>query len=65
MCEVRVVVLFYLGLRDLATQPVTTGASIVGAGAAAATSFSTDGNSYVGNYVVLDGGSSVVGGTSC
>ena len=46
---------------DLTTQPVTTGLSIVGAGAATATSFSTEGSFYVGSYVVLEGGSSVVG----
>ena len=46
---------------DLTTQPVTTGVSIVGAGAATATSFSTVGSFYVGSYVVLEGGSSVVG----
>ena len=46
---------------DLTTQPVTTGVSIVGAGAATATSFSTEGSFYVGSYVVLDGGSAVVG----
>ena len=46
---------------DLTTQPVTTGVSIIGAGAATATSFSTEGSFYVGSYVVLGGGSSVVG----
>ena len=46
---------------DLTTQPVTTDVSIVGAGAATATSFSTEGSFYVGSYVVLEGGSSVVG----
>ena len=46
---------------DLTTQPVTTGVSIVGAGAATATSFSTEGSFYVGNYVALGSSSSVVG----
>ena len=46
---------------DLTTQPVTTGVSIVGAGAATATSFSTEGSFYVGSCVVLNGNSSVVG----
>ena len=46
---------------DLTTQPVTTGVSIIGAGAATATSFSTEGSFYVGSYVVMGGGSSVVG----
>ena len=46
---------------DLTTQPVTTGVSIVGEGAATATSFSTEGSFYVGSYVVLGGGSSIVG----
>ena len=46
---------------DLTTQPVTTAVSIVGAGAATATSFSTEGSFYVGSYVVLEGGSSVAG----
>ena len=46
---------------DLTTEPVTTGVSIVGEGAATATSFSTEGSFYVGSYVVLGGGSSVVG----
>ena len=46
---------------DLTTQPVTTGVSIVGAGTATATSFSTEGSFYVGSYVVMGGGSSVVG----
>ena len=46
---------------DLTAQPVTTGVSIVGSGAATATSFSTEGSFYVGSYVVLGGGSSVVG----
>ena len=46
---------------DLTTQPITTGVSIVRAGAATATSFSTEGSFYVGSYVVLGGGSSVVG----
>ena len=46
---------------DLTTQPVTTGVSIVGEGAATATSFSTEGSFYVGSYVVLGGGSTIVG----
>ena len=46
---------------DLTTQPVTTGVSIVGAGAATATSFSTEGSFYVGSYVDLGGTSSIVG----
>ena len=46
---------------DLTTQPVTTGVSIVGAGAITATSFSTEGSFYVGSNVVLEGGTSVVG----
>ena len=46
---------------DLTTQPVTTGVSIVGAGTATATSFSTEGSFYVGSYVVLGGASSIVG----
>ena len=46
---------------DLTTQPVTTGVSIVGAGTATATSFSAEGSFYVGSYVVLGGGSSIIG----
>ena len=46
---------------DLTTQAVTTGVSIVGAGTATATSFSTEGSFYVGSYVVLGGSSSIVG----
>ena len=46
---------------EITTQPVTTAVSIVGAGAATATSFSTEGSFYVGSYVVLEGGSSVAG----
>ena len=46
---------------DLTTQPVTTGVSIVGEGAATATSFSTEGSFYVGSYVALGSSSSVVG----
>ena len=46
---------------DLTTQPVTTSVSIVGAGAATATSFSTEGSFYVGSYVALGSSSSVVG----
>ena len=46
---------------DLTTQPVTTGVSIAGAGAATATSFSTEGSFYVGSYVVWESGSAVVG----
>ena len=46
---------------DLTTQPVTTGVSIIGAGAATATSFSTEGSFYVGSYVALGSSSSVVG----
>ena len=46
---------------DLTTQPVTTGVSIVGAGAATATSFSTEGSFYVGSYVVVGGGRTIVG----
>ena len=40
---------------DLTTQPVTTGVSIVGAGAATATSFSTEGSFYIGSYEVIHG----------
>ena len=46
---------------DLTTLPVTTGVSIVGAGTATATSFSTEGSFYVGSYVVMGGASSIVG----
>ena len=52
---------FIYDSSDLTTQPVTTGVSIVGAGAATATSFSTEGSFYVGSYVVSGGSSSVVG----
>ena len=40
---------------DLTTQPITTGISIVGAGAATATSFSTEGSFYIGSYEVIHG----------
>ena len=46
---------------DLTTQPVTTGVSIVGSGAATTTTFSTEGSFYVGSYEVFDSGSSVHG----
>ena len=46
---------------DLTTRPVITGISIIGAGAATATSFSTEGSFYVGSHVVMGGGSSIVG----
>ena len=46
---------------DLTTQPVTTGVSIVGEGAATTTTFSTEGSFYVGSYEVFDSGSSVHG----
>ena len=46
---------------DLTTQPITTGLSIVGSGAATATTFSTEGSFYVGSYEVFDSGSSVHG----
>ena len=52
---------FIYDSSDLTIQPVITGVSIIGAGAATATSFSTEGSFYVGSYVVLGGGSSVVG----
>ena len=46
---------FIYDSSDLTTQPVTTGVSIVGAGAATATSFSTEGSFYIGSYEVIHG----------
>ena len=43
--------------NNITNQPVTTGVSVVGAGAATTTSFSTEGSFYVGSYEVRDGGS--------
>jgi len=52
---------FIYDSRDLTTPPVTTGVSIVGSGAATATSFSTKGSFYVGIYVDFLSGSRVNG----